>query len=120
MAALTKTQILESKSTLEIKRVPVPEWGDGAFVFVRELSGDERDAYDQKMYQVNQSNDFRGSRSTLVAMALCDEEGSQMGFTPAEVEQLGKKSGAAIDRIFEVVKDLSGLSGKAVEEAEKN
>lgn len=115
---LTKDQILSASSKLKTREVPVPEWGDGATVTVRELSGDERDAYDQQLFQ--HRDDFRGLRSFLVAMSLCDESGNSLGFTEAEVKQLGRKSGAAIDRLFEAAKKLSGLDGDAVEDAEKN
>ena len=43
-----------------------------------------------------------------------------MGFTQAEVEQLGNKNGAVIDRLFERVKAISGMADEAVEQAAKN
>jgi hypothetical protein len=96
--------------------VRVPEWGGE--VNVRELTGNERDQYDAIAY--DRRGDFRGLRAALVAIALCDENGESLGFTEAEVEQLGNKSGSAIDRCFEVVKDLSGMNEDGIEEAEKN
>jgi len=82
------------------------------------LTGDERDRYDQLIYE--HKSDFRGLRAWMVALSLCDEQGNSMGFTEAEIKQLGGKSGAVVDRIFEAAKRLSGLEESAVEEAEKN
>lgn len=116
--SLTKDQILNSSTKLKTKEVPVPEWGEGASVLVRELSGDERDKYDQQVFR--KEGDFEGLRAALVAMSLCEKDGSSMGFTDAEIQQLGSKSGAAIDRLFEAAKDLSGMNSGDIEEAEKN
>lgn len=115
---LTKDQILSAPAKLKTREIKVPEWGPDATVTIRELTGDERDAYDQEVYE--HKGDFRGLRAFLVAMSLCDESGKSLGFTEAEIKQLGSKSGAAIDRLFEAAKRLSGLEGEAVEEAEKN
>ena len=116
--ALTKDQILGSPVKLRIEQLPVPEWGDGAEVSIRELTGDERDAYDQIV--VKQGDNYRGLRAHLVAMSLCDESGKPLGFTEAEVKQLGGKSGAAIDRIFQAAQRLSGLAHDSQEQAAKN
>ena len=114
--SLTKEQILSSETPLKIAEVVVPELGGS--VHVRELSGHERDAYDQVLFE--HKDDFRGVRAALCAMTLCDETGRSLGFTDAEADELGGKSGAAIDRIYEKAKDLSGLNDNAVEESEKN
>ena len=48
-----------------------------------------------------------------------DEQGARL-FSNAEIEALAKKSGSALKRVYEVVRELSGLSEKDVEELEKN
>lgn len=116
---LSKQQILTAKSDTTIVSVDTPEWGDDASVCVRSLSGNERDAYEQSIFEQGQGN-FRGLRAKLVALALCDDAGEPMGFTQAEVEQLGNKNGAVIDRLFERVKAISGMADEAVEQAAKN
>lgn len=115
---LSKDQILKARASLQQVEVRVPEWGEDATVCVRELSGNERDRWDQILYESR--DDFRGVRSKLLAMTLCDESGESLGFTEAEIDQLGGKGGAVIDRLFETAKKLSGIDGDAVEEAEKN
>lgn len=115
---LSKDQILGSPTKLRVEEVRVPEWGAGETVCIRELTGDERDAYDQIV--VKQGDNYRGLRAHLVAMSLCDEKGTSLGFTEAEVKQLGGKSGAAIDRVFQAAQRLSGLAPDSQEVAAKN
>ncbi len=118
MPVLTKEQLLATTPNLKVEKVAVPEWGDGATVCVRELSGDERDRYEQIVHE--RDGNFVGLRAALVAIGLCDESGEPMGFSELEVEQLGSKGGGVIDRLFERVKTLSGMNADAVEDAEKN
>jgi ssDNA-binding replication factor A large subunit len=117
--ALSKDQILTNQSDTTVDEVNTPEWGEGSSVFVRSLSGNERDTYEQAIYEQGKGS-FRGLRAKLVAIALCDETGEPMGFSEAEIEQLGNKNGAVIDRLFERVKAISGMGDDAVEQAEKN
>lgn len=115
---LTKAKILEVPSSPKIERVDVPEWGDGAHVFVREMCGDERDDWDT--FCIDRGNNYRGFRAELISRTLCDKSGKLLGFTEAEVKQLGKKSGAAIDRIFQRSQELSKLLEQNIVDAKKN
>ena len=63
---LSKQQILTAKSDTTIVSVDTPEWGDDASVCVRSLSGNERDTYEQAIYEQG-SGSFRGLRAKLVA-----------------------------------------------------
>lgn len=123
---LTLSQILDANDR-PIETVPIPEWGGE--VCVRALTGDQRDRYDQyqadKRWPDKDENpeaeaDWRGLRAMAVAMALCDEHGAPQEATELQVLQLGAKNGKALDRVFDAVKRISGLSADAVETAEKN
>jgi len=114
--SLSKDQILEVESDVTVVEVQTPEWNGS--VFVRSLSGNERDQYEQAVF--NNKESFRGLRAKLVAIGLCDKNGVAMGFSDAEIEQLGNKNGAVIDRLFERIKQLSGMADDAIKEAEKN
>jgi hypothetical protein len=119
MPVLTRDQILNAQD-LPTENVPVPEWGGD--VMVRGLTGAERDAYEASMVtQVgNQAKmNMANMRAKLVAMCIVDDNGKRI-FSQADAEALGKKSGAALQRVFEVAQKLSGLTTKDVEEAEKN
>lgn len=114
MALLNKDQILKAKD-LKTEEVSVPEWGGE--VLVRGLTGQGRDSFEMKIGLARKSgktiDDFR---SSLVARCLVDEEGERL-FTDKEVEQLGRKSGAALDRVANVIKELSGMNEGDTKEA---
>ncbi len=100
--------------------VVVPEWG-GAALFVRTLTGTERDAFETRLAVARQKPgaapaDFRAA---LLVLALCDEAGKRL-FDDADVRALGKKSSKVLDRLVGIAMRLSGIGKKAQEEAEGN
>jgi len=119
MPYLTRQAILDAQDLLT-EEVQVPEWG-GA-VLVRGLTGEERDALEAeivelrgKKTQVNMQN----FRARLVARSVVGEDGRRI-FTDADIKALGKKSAAALQRVFEVSQRLSGLSEEDLDELVKN
>jgi len=105
---------------LPIEEIQVPEWGGS--VLVRGMTGAERDAFEASIVELkgNKSSvDMRNIRAKLVALTLVDESGERL-FSQADVELLGKKSAAALQRIFEAAQKLSGLTQADVEELAKN
>lgn len=118
---LTLDEIIDS-SDLQVYKVPTPEWGGE--VCIRPLDGNGRDRYDQirseKLAPEEGEADWRGLRAALVALALCDENGTLLNPTEMQVIQLSQKSGAALDRVFCEVRDRSGLGVETLERAEKN
>ena len=63
--------------------------------------------------------DLTNMRARLVGLTVIDEGGQRL-FTDDEVDLLGAKSGAALDRVFAIAQKLNGLSGADVEELTKN
>lgn len=119
MALLTRESILAAED-LRRETVSVPEWGGE--VLVRALTGKERDAFENGMWigdpgqrRLNAEN----LRARLVAATVIDESGKKL-FSDADVEALGAKSGAALDRVYEVAARLSGIGKDDLERAEKN
>lgn len=114
MTLLTKDQILGADD-LPTRDVPVPEWGGD--VRVRGLTGTERDRFEMKMAASRKSGstipegDFRAE---LIGRCMVDEDGKRV-FTDKEIARLGAKSGAALDRVFDVVRELSGMTEGAAE-----
>lgn len=124
---LSKEAIL-SADDLEKELVEVPEWG-GA-VYVRALTGAERDAFEQSMVEMRTVRQGRRQetvremrlqniRARLCALTICDEEGNRL-FTDADVQALGRKSASALNRVFQVAQRLSGLTDEDVEELAGN
>lgn len=112
---LDRQAILEADDK-RIEKVDVPEWG--GHVFVRTLTGAERDAFERDWTgadgQVNAN-----FRAKLAARAICFEDGKRV-FADGDVGPLGEKSSAALDRVFAVAIRLNGLTKDDVEELEKN
>ena len=119
MTLLSKTAIL-CANDLQTEDVDVPEWG-GA-VRVRSFTGRERDAFEASMVrgEGKDRNVYMWIISAgLVGLSLMVEGGQRL-FTDDEVDLLGAKSGAALDRVFAIAQKLNGLSGADVEELTKN
>ncbi len=118
--ALSKDQILEADD-LQNQEVDVPEWGGS--VYVRSMTGADRDAFEASMVTVNpdgsRTPDMRNLRAKLVALTLVDEAGNRL-FEVADIPRLALKSAAALERVFEAAQRLNGLGVKAEEDAVKN
>ncbi len=96
--------------------VEVPEW-DGS-VMVKSMSGTERDKFEASiMVQKGkrQQLDMSNIRAKVCALSICDEQG-RLIFSPADIKELGKKSAAALSRVFSVAQELSGISSDDLEE----
>lgn len=116
---LGREEILRAQD-LETKDVAVPEWG--GTVRVRALTGSERDQFEAgtviqqgKTMRLNLGN----VRARLVALSVVDEEGQQI-FSASDVEALGQKSAAALNRVASVAQQMSGLSDGDMEELTEN
>lgn len=104
----------------------VPEWG--VKVRVRGMSGTDRDSFEAKMVAVRKGGaagqevelrlaDFR---SKVLVKCLVDPETQERVFDDKDAQQLGRKSGAVINRLFDVAKRLSGMDEDAEEDARGN
>jgi hypothetical protein len=110
---LSKSDVL-GKQDRVYEDVPVPEW-DGV-VRVQSLMGTEKDAFEASLTTIQQVGRRYIQRPYLVnvrakfaAACMVDEDGKLL-FDPADVLELGRKSGAALDRVLDVAKRLSRMS----------
>ena len=110
--SLTREQILAAVDQ-KIEAVDVPEWG--GTVYVRNLTGKRRDQFERSRYRVvGKGTDkdvevvTENTRASLLAMTVCDKDGVLV-FTEADIEALGEKNGAVLDRLFDVAQRLSGM-----------
>ena len=104
--------MLDRNSILKMDALPkeqlsVPEWGGD--VWVRTLTGTERDSFEQSMVQKKNKPNLNNVRARFAVLTICDEKGERL-FTDNDAEALGKKSAAALDRVFEVAQRLNGFS----------
>lgn len=117
MADLSRDAILGAP---DLKTIPVdvPEWGGR--VYVRSLSGREREQIEYRQVQDRESNDpKRNFRGLILAYCLADAAGKPL-FTPADAEMLGAKAAKPVEKVFEAAIKLNGFGAADVEELEKN
>src|SRR5690349_7103464 len=116
MSLLSRDAILQAEDH-KTEDVDVPEWG--GTVRVRSLSGAERDAYEAHIVQVGADGskkvNVKNLRGKLVSLTCIDEDGGRL-FSDEDAEALGAKSAAALERVFDVARHLSGLTEDDVEE----
>ena len=114
---LTRDSILQADD-LRRELVKVPEWGGE--VYVRVMTGTERDRLEQTTFANRKPGDtVQNIRAAYAAYSVCDESGTLI-FTPADIVARGQKCAAALDRVFEVSQRLNRISAKDVEELKGN
>ena len=127
---LSREQIL-NKVDIEIKEIPVPEWGGS--IFIRQLSRGEQDTYLKRQYgdtRLKQDSKARnqeisavniyGHDAYLCVCGICNEDGTPV-FKQTDVEDLKKKNGMVIGRIAVEIVKFSGMAGDIpVEDEVKN
>ncbi len=113
---LSRESIL-SLDDLPREKVEVPEWGGS--VYVRTLTGTERDAFEQSMQGKKNKIDLENVRARFAVLTICDADGTRL-FTHADAKELGSKSAAALDRVFAVAQRLNGFTHSDAEDLAGN
>ena len=115
MPVLNRDDILGADD-IQTEAVEVPEWG--GTVLVKGMTGAERDRFEVAMIsdpgkstKVNLSD----MRAKLCSLTIVNENGKLL-FTPADIKELTKKSASALQRVFEVARELSGIGEDDVKE----
>lgn len=112
---LNREQILAVQDT-KYEDLPVPEWG--GTVRIRMLSGYERDKFEESNFvqkRGKQVLSLENIRARLVSLCVVGEDGKRV-FSDLDVMALGRKSSAALDRVFEAAKKLNRFSEDDIEE----
>lgn len=117
MKDLTADDILQADD-LPREAVPVPEWGGR--LWVRAMTGQERDEYEMALFQAQQAGTGLNMRARLVAMTAVNADGERLFTHETQVEKLGRKSGVALDRVFEVAQRMCATGPKALQAAAGN
>ena len=124
MKLLGRTELLQ-KENMEI--VPV-ELGNGEGVYVRQMTGGERDKFEQTLRKT--VKDSKGVtnfelaidnfRSKLAVCCVCDEQGNLL-FRPEDYTVLAQNiSAARLEKIVNVAQKLNAISEEDKEELVKN
>ena len=91
-------------------------------ITIRGLTAGERDSFETSLFdgsKKRQISNAENIRAKLVVRCAVNSEGNRL-FSDDDVVKLAKKSGAAVDRLFDVAQELSGLTNRDVKELEKN
>lgn len=112
---LTKDEILKAED-IQKEFVDVPEWGGS--VYVKMLTGKERDQLESSVITGPGQRDFENLRAKLIALSVVDENGTRL-FDFNESNLLGDKSARVLDRLFSVAQRLSGITAKDVDDITK-
>lgn len=122
MRVLTRDEIL-TVSDLAIEAVETPEWGEDAGVYVRGMTGAERDAFESEGIEADDSGKISPRSQTnayarFAALVCCNESGARI-FAEGDTAALGKRSSAPLARIWRVGQRLSGLGPEAEKKLKK-
>jgi len=124
MAFLGKEKLL-TQAELEIKQVT---FKNGDWVFVREMTGKERNAFENSIMKQEKDNNgvlqlvqkLDNFRSKLAVCTLCDEEGTLL-FTMLDVERLSAAiSATMLEEIVKVAQSMNAIVPEVKEEIVKN
>jgi hypothetical protein len=117
---LSRDDVLKADDRVT-EEVDCPEWGGS--VLVRGMTGRERDAFELSLRDQRSGQRIPGRmnniRSQIIVRCVVDDDGERL-FTDADVTALGEKSGAAIDRVYDVAARLSGMSEEDEKEMAAN
>lgn len=112
MGMATRAIVLGSKRKVQLRKVPTPEWGKDAYVYVRALQANE--AGDMK--------DYTSEKTALVAagwcvLGICDGNGKRQ-YVRNDIGSLAKQPFRVIQRCADAVMDVNGFTADA--KAKKN
>lgn len=104
--------------------VEVPEWG--GIVYVRSMTGRERDEFEESILVDKREKTRTGTRLTrqaslqnfrakLAARVTYDADGQRL-FSDADASLLGAKNSGALQRIVKKAQELSGMTDEDVED----
>jgi hypothetical protein len=103
------------------KEVWVETWQ--TWVCMQGMTGAQRDAFEASIVErdgKSTKTNLQNLRARLVAACAVDPESGEPLFSQDQVRALGEKSAAALQTLFDVAKEFSGISDDDVDELEKN
>jgi hypothetical protein len=101
----------------KFETVQVPEWN--CAVRIRSMTGEERDAFESSIAGDGKKLNTQNIRAKLVMLTVVNAKGERV-FNREQIERLGKKSAAALNRVYEASAKLSAITKADVEELAKN
>jgi len=102
----------EKATTIPRERLELPELG--GFVFVKGMTGGERDEFEKSCR--DPKGRLRGNtRARLAVRTVVNEDGSRV-FTDDDIQTVGRIRVDVLQKVFNLAQKLSGISDADVEE----
>ena len=119
MTLLNREKLL-TKEKLDITKVDL---GKGEFVYVRQMTGRERDTFEQSIISFNKDGEVERKtqdfRAKLAVCTVCDENGDLL-LEPKHVEVLSQSMSAGrLEEIVNVAQEINKISAEDKEELTK-
>lgn len=122
MGQLSRKELL-TKEKLEVVKVNL---GKGDFVYVRQMTGRERDKFEQSLIKENKAADggyekaLDDFRAKLAVVTMCDAEGNLI-MEPGDYSTLSQMMSAArLEKVINKAQDLNKITEEDKEELVKN
>jgi hypothetical protein len=116
--ALSRDEFFKRRRPLPKVKVPVPELGEDAEVWVTKFTSRMRNRFEEIATggKVGGSVNLKNVSAKVVALSCVDDDGKAL-FTEADEERIGEFDADAVQRIVDAVFKLNGLGANPVEEA---
>jgi len=122
---LLKREDLLKRDKFKIEKVDL---GNGDYVYVRQMSGRERDRFEQSLIKIkvnpdgstSYERDLEDFRAKLAVNTICDENGNNL-LRPEDYKMLSQNMTAAkLEKIVEVAQRLNAITIQDEERLVKN
>ncbi len=118
---LLDRKALLTKEVLEVKKVDL---GKDEFVYVRQMTGRERDLFERSLYVMDKDNKvttrLEDFRAKLAVCTLCNEEGTLL-LQPGDYALLSQSMSASrLEKIINVAQEMNKISEEDKEGLVKN
>ena len=109
---LDRDSILQAND-IEIEELEISEWG--GTIYIKSLTGKERDKIEQSTMQDGDASNFADFRARFAVAVVCDVDGTRL-FKDNDIQLLTGKSATSLQKILDAGMRLSHMTDEDVEE----
>ena len=102
--SLTRDEFLSLPND-KVAQVPLSE---NHVIYVREMSGLDRERFELACYRRSESDELYSGRALLTIFCACDESGNLL-FTEDDLDAISRKPAALLDAIYQAAIELNAL-----------
>ena len=109
MTLILNRDAILAADDLKRESVEIPEWG--GTVWVRVMTGAERDDWERQILDsrgLDNKTNLSNARARLAVLCACGENGERL-FGDEDLDAVGGKSAAALERIFDLALKLNRI-----------